>query len=248
MIDINLAQIFIIFIPFFRITSFLLTCPILGSTHIPKKVKIILALIITIILTPQFLNIYQNEFNIIKLISLIMQEIIIGLILGFSVQMFMAIFNIAGQLAATQMGLGFAASLDPNNGASSALIGQLFTICATLVFLKLDLHLLLLEIISSSFISIPNLNSLYWQILIKLSWILSSGLLLSLPIITILIMLNLLFGVISKAASNLNIFALGFSLTLIIGLLVLYLTFNSFITGYYKIANEILSFLNSLIK
>jgi len=245
MIDISIIKLLIYIVPFFRFIAFLISCPILGANYIPIKIKIVLALILNIIIIPNVIDNYYIN-NYIELILMVVQEIFIGLILGFTMQMFMVIFNIAGQIVATQMGLGFVANIDPNNGVSSVIIAQLFLIIATLLFLSLNLHLLLIEILINSFIVIPNIKTILWNIINKFSWILASGLLLSLPIITILIMLNLLFGIISKTASSLNIFALGFSVTLIVGLLLIYLFIKNFIAQYYTLAHNFLLWINDL--
>jgi len=245
MLDLSIINLLIYIIPFFRFIAFLISCPILGASYIPLKIKIVLALILNLVIISNVINNYHIT-NYAQLILMVIQEITIGFILGFTMQMFMVIFNVAGQIVATQMGLGFAANIDPNNGASSALIGQLFTIIATLLFLSLNIHLLLIDILTNSFIVIPNIKTVLLNIINKFSWILASGLLISLPIITILIMLNLLFGIISKTASSLNIFALGFSVTLIIGLLLIYLVIKNFSNQYNILANDFLLWINSL--
>jgi len=243
MIELHIEQLLIYIIPFFRINAFLIASPILGSNYIPIKIKIILALLLNIIITSN-LNYPLIDFK--HIILIIINEIAIGLILGFIMQMFMSIFNVAGQIIATQMGLGFAANLDPNNGVYSAVIGQLFIILASLLFLSLNLHLLLIDILINSFNIIPNLTSILFNIAHKMSWIFTASLLLSLPVITILLSLNILFGLISKFAHGLNIFSLGFSLTLIVGLLLIYIYIKGFIEYYNILAHNLLSWINEL--
>ena len=137
--------------------------------------------------------------------------------------------EMAGELIGLQMGLGFAIFFDPQNSGQIDIIGRFLGVIASLAFLAMNGHLMVLALISQSFSTLPvgvsGVNELTFQTLAN--WgqeIFKSGLQLSLPVLTALLITNLALGILTRAAPQLNIFAVGFPLTLSIGLFVLALS------------------------
>ena len=143
------------------------------------------------------------------------EQILIGVMLGFVLQLFFQVFIVSGQLLAMQMGLGFASMIDPANGVSVPVIGQFFNMLVILLFFAMNGHLVVLEILTESFVTLPIGGWLvgtnhFWEVAGKLGWVLGAGLLLVLPAITALLVVNLAFGLMTRAAPQLNIFSIGF--------------------------------------
>ena len=180
----------------------------------------------------------------------IAQEILIGMMLGFVLQLFFQVFVIAGQIVAMQMGLGFASMIDPANGISVPVIGQVFMILVTLLFLAMNAHLVVFEVLTESFFTLPVgsgfLVENYWEIANKLSWVMGAALLLVLPAITALLVVNLAFGVMTRAAPQLNIFSIGFPLTLVLGLVIVWIGMADILAQYQVFATEALQFLREM--
>lgn len=111
-------------LPLFRIAALLMTMPIIGTQLVPLRVRLYLALAICALLLPNLPAMPQVEALSLPTFILIAQEVLIGVMLGFTLQLFFHAFVIAGQIVAMQMGLGFASMVDPANGISVAVIGQ----------------------------------------------------------------------------------------------------------------------------
>jgi flagellar biosynthetic protein FliR len=128
----------------------------------------------------------------------------------------------AAELIGLQMGLGFAQFYDTLNATSTPVLGQFFGFAATLMFLAIDGHLLLLSVLTESFTTMPiggATSGAFWQTLAsKGGYLLFAALSLSLPIIAALLITNLALGILSRAAPQLNVFAIGFPVTLLVGL------------------------------
>jgi flagellar biosynthetic protein FliR len=166
--------------------------------------------------------------------------------------LFFQAFVIAGQIVAVQMGMGFASMVDPTNGVSVAVIGQFFTMLVTLLFLAMNGHLVVFEVLVESFTTLPVGSGLdlthIWELVGRLGWVLGAGLLLVLPAITALLVVNVAFGVMTRAAPQLNIFSIGFPLTLVLGMVILWITLGDILNQYQPLAVEALQLLRSLVK
>jgi flagellar biosynthetic protein FliR len=148
--------------------------------------------------------------------------------MGFSIRIALTAAEMAGQLAGLQMGLGFAAFFDPQSSAQSAVLGRFFGLFAILIFLSVDGHHVVLGALVESFRALPiaaaPADALGLRVLVEWAGIIfTAGLLISLPVVTALLIANIAVGIMTRAAPPLNIFTVGFPVTLITGLLALYL-------------------------
>jgi flagellar biosynthetic protein FliR len=126
------------------------------------------------------------------------------------------------------MGLGFAYNVDPLRGVGTPVLGQFYMILVTLTFLALNGHLLLIEMLAQGFTKLPVGTSGFgseqiWTVVAWGSQLFSGALMVALPGMTALLVVNLAFGVMSRAAPSLNLFAVGFPISLIFGLLIIYI-------------------------
>ncbi len=217
------------FWPFLRIGAFFLSLPVFNSRSLPMRVRVILAVSVTIMMMPVFPSASTMDMLNLAAILVAVREIVIGLAIGFILQMAFAALVFAGQNIAYSMGLGFAAMLDPQLGVQVPIISQVYLLFATLFFFGLDGHLVMIEILASSFHALPpGLDGIgredVWNIVRWSSSVFSGGVLLSLPIVISLLFVNMALGIATRAAPQLNIFSVGFPITLLLGLSLIWLT------------------------
>lgn len=236
--------------PLFRIAALLMSMPIIGTRVVPVRVRLYLSLAICLVLVPTLPAAPQVDALSLQTLILIAQEILIGVMLGFTLQLFFHAFVIAGQIVSMQMGLGFASMVDPTNGISVPVIGQFFTMLVTLLFLAMNGHLVVFEVLAESFVTLPVgggfLTNQYWEISTKLGWVFGAALILVLPAITALLVVNLAFGVMTRAAPQLNIFSIGFPLTLLLGLFIVWVGLADILAHYQTFASEALLMLREM--
>jgi flagellar biosynthetic protein FliR len=216
------------FWPFLRVGALFIAAPIFGARTIPVRVRVILALVVTLVIQPtlpflESISVFSPEG-----IFTILQQLSIGLVMGMALQIVFATLVMAGQLIATTMGLGFASSVDPQNGVQVTMMGQFYLIIATLFFLAMDGHLRLLEILVGSFDAIPigaELISvgIFWDLALFASEMFVAAVLIALPIMIGVLLVNIGFGVMTRAAPQLNIFAVGFPTTMLAGFVLAFL-------------------------
>jgi len=239
-------------LPLFRIVAVLMTMPIFGTTLVPRRIRLYFAVAITVVVAPVLPAMPVVQALDLSALLLIGEQIIIGAGMGLALQLFFHIFVIAGQIISTQMGMGFASMVDPTNGVSSATIGQFFTMLVTLLFLAMNGHLVVLEVVVESFTTMPVGSGLlvnnFWELATGLGWVMSSGLRLVLPAITALLIINIAFGVMTRAAPQLNIFSIGFPLTLVLGMVILWMTMADILNQYQPLAVEALQGLRDMVR
>ena len=239
--------------PFARISGLLMVMPLIGTRMLSPRVRILLALFITLLVAPLLPPL--PNYQALSLFSFIVlaQQFLIGVAMGFVMEILMQVFVIAGQLIAMQTGLGIATTVDPTQGASVVVISQWFLFMVSMVFLSLNGHLTAIELLVDSFRSIPvgfeGFSVQQWGLLIRWSgWMLAAAVVIALPALTALLIVNLAFGVMTRAAPQLNIFALGFPVTMIVGLFILWINLNDMAMGFQTYLDQLFEFLKKLIE
>ena len=178
-------------LPLFRIIAVLMTMPVIGTTLVPRRVRLYLAVAMTVAVAPVLPAMPTVQALDLSALLLIGEQVIIGAGMGLALQLFFHIFVVAEQIISTQMGMGFASMVDPTNGVSSATIGQFFTMLVTLLFLAMNGHLVVLEILVESFTTMPVGSGLlvnnFWELATGLGWVMGSALRLVLPAVTALL-------------------------------------------------------------
>jgi len=238
--------------PLFRISGMIMVMPIFGSKLVPNKIKIATVIALTLAIAP---NVEFNDFTMFSIEGFLiaLNQLIIGIIFGVVLQVIFQAFIIGGQLVAMQMGLGFASMMDPQNGVSVPVIGQLYLMVVTLLFLSVNGHLAAIEVLAQSFNTIPiGLHSVdvisIEQMISWGSWLFLGGLKIAIPGISILFLVNISFGVMTKAAPQLNIFSIGFPFTMLFGIVILWLTLGALIPGFEMLMDLTFNYLGSLAK
>src|SRR5215475_8391327 len=211
--------------PFIRITSCFLVAPAFSAVFVPARIRIVLAGAITLIVAPLIPSPAAiAPFSAAGMVVTI-QQVIIGIAIGFSLQVLFDAVTLGGQLLANSMGLSFAFNIDPMHGTQTPVLGQIYSMLVMLTFLALDGHLKLIEVLVDGFRTLPvGTTGLgqdgLWSIVVWGSQLFSGALAVALPGVTALLIVNVAFGVMSRAAPQLNLFAVGFPISLVFGLLI----------------------------
>ncbi|MBI6618483.1 MULTISPECIES: flagellar biosynthetic protein FliR [Pseudomonas] len=237
-------------LPLFRVTAVLMSMPVFGTTLVPGRVRLYLALAITVVIAPGLPPMPPVNALDLSALMLVAEQILIGALMGFSLQLFFQAFVVAGQIISIQMGMAFASMIDPTNGVNTAVIGQFLTMLVTLLFLAMNGHLVVFEVLTESFTTMPVGSAMlinhFWDIAGKLGWVLGAAMLLVLPAITALLVVNIAFGVMTRAAPQLNIFSIGFPLTLVLGMVIFWITMGDILNQYQPLATQALQLLRDM--
>ena len=230
--------------PLTRILAFIASSPLWGSAGIPRRTRLILGLCIAIAIAPALPPMPAVAPGSLPGLWIMGQQMLIGIGMGFAARIVFAAIDVAGEFIGTQMGLGFATFYDPMSASQTPVIGEFIGLISFLLFLSLNGHLMYVATLAQSFYAIPvsatPLAAGSWINLVELgSKIFSTGVLLSLPVVVALMITNLALAVLTRAAPQLNIFALGFPLTMIGGFVALAVSMNYLATplqGLYEYA------------
>ena len=229
--------------PFIRILAMLATAPVFDNRTIQRRTRVGLAALIAILMMP--LLPAPPVLNSAQAIPVLLQQILIGVSRGFSMRLVFAAFEMAGDLLGLQMGLAFAQFIDPARGGQTPLIGSFLGVLASLVFLVIDGHLLVIAAVVQSFELIPisaDLSVVNPQnIAMAGSIMFMLALQISLPVLAAVLISNIVLGILARAAPQLNVMSIGFSITIGAGLWVLWVSLPYFIAGIDGAIGRLLS-------
>ncbi len=241
-----------VFWPAVRISSMFLSMPLLSNQQVSKKVKILLAVAITWVVyptleTPPVVDVFSAEA-----LMIMVQQIAIGVLMGFMLQFAFGALAVAGEMVGYSMKLGMAKMADPINGVQVPIVTTLYFTLGMLVLLALDIHLVLIQLLIDSFSVFPvavdgvTRNTL-WEVIGWATRMFEIGVLMSLPIVGSILLLDISMGVVQRAAPQMHIFAIGFPITLIAGLLLIWLTLPEVFDVFVDSMNEILFFIRDVL-
>lgn len=214
--------------PFARIAAWLFFDPLLGNRAAPATTRLALALLLTVAVAPILPIPQQFTLRSGDGLLVLLQQIAIGAALGFCLRIVFAAVEFAGQFMSLQMGLSFATLFDPINGAQTPVVSQFLVLTSALILLAFNGHHVVIEALAQSFVDVPIGASLGAAGFAGIAqWggtLFMTGLHIALPVTAALLATNLTIGMMTRASPQLNIFAVGFPLTLGAGFLVLYFT------------------------
>lgn len=235
MIEINSAQlhywIAAFLFPLSRILGLLATAPPFSNAAVPRRIRLLLGLAITFAVAPALPPPPAVTPASGIGLALLAQQMLIGLTMGFAMRLVIAAVDFAGEAIGLQMGLGFATFYDPDSTAQTPVISEFISLLALLVLLAMNGHLMILATLAQSFHALPIGGTQlaagsWWNIAHAGGMIFSAGLLLVLPIVCAMLITNIALGVLTRAAPQLNLFAVGFPVTLIGGFVILVLSLS----------------------
>jgi flagellar biosynthetic protein FliR len=229
--------------PFVRVLAFIATEPVLGNRTIPARVKVLLALLVAMVVAPTIGPMPKIDPASAAGLLVIAQQILIGVSMGFVARIVVAAAEMAGQLSGLQVGLGFAVFFDPQGSGQTPVVAQFYGLIAILTLLAADGHHVMLTALVQSFQTLPIDSSPVAAagLRVVVEWageIFRAGLMLSMPVVGALLVANVSMGVLTRAAPQLNIFAVGFPVTLGLGFLMLYLSLPLIVPAIEAISQE----------
>jgi len=215
--------------PLTRILALITAAPLFGNSAVPVSVKVSLGVLLAMIVAPAVPALPAADPMSLAGLLILLQEMLVGLAMGFTIRVVFAAVEMAGEISSLTMGLGFATFFDPNTRGRSSAISQFLSLVATMAFLALNAHLVLLSALVESFSTLPiSATPVYAGGFKQMAdWggvVFSTGVQLSLPIVGALLITNVALGVLTRAAPQLNLFGIGFPITLGVGLLVIAVT------------------------
>lgn len=209
-----------------RIASMLMLAPVFGERGVPQTVRLMLVLPLTVLVLPlvpvaDALTMFSAAW-----IWAMAQQVLIGISMGLTLRLVFEAFALAGELIANSMGLGFAQLADPVRGVNTPIVGQFLIIVASLLFVATGAHLTLIEALVGSFRDRPVAQTALdlASVRLMLDWagsLFAGGVQLALPVLAAMLAVNLAIGVLGRSAPTINLMAVGFPLTLVLGLLML---------------------------
>lgn len=218
-----------LFWPFLRALALFTAMPVFGTRTVPTRVRIGLAALIAFAAQATLPPVTPVALDSALAFVLVVQQLMIGLSLGFAVRVVFAAVEFAGELVGLQMGLNFAGFFDPISAGSVTATSRFFSTMVAWLFIVLNGHLLVIAALVKSFSAFPVGPEPFAFLKSAQPWrwgaeIFSTGLWIALPLVAMLLFVNLVLGAISRVASQINVFAIGFPITLGVGLLGIFLT------------------------
>ncbi len=209
----------------FRVAGILAALPVLGSRAIPMQIKVGLVIMLGLVLTP-FIPPMAVPQHVLLLGAGIANEFMIGLVIGLAVRLFFAALELAGELMGNQVGFSVAHLIDPHTFRQTPLIGSFQTILASLTFLSLNAHYLVVRAVATSFDVVPPFMAhlsagLADDILHLAQQMFVVAMKLAAPVLVTVLIVNVMMGILGRTVAQLNVFVLSFPLTIACGLFVM---------------------------
>lgn len=214
--------------PFIRVSAMMLAAPLFGNASVPVNIRVLLAVGITVGIMPAVGAMPRLDPLSLEALLVGAQQALIGVALGLMIGMTLQVVVIAGESVALTMGLGFAAMVDPQTGVSTPVVSQFLLIVVTLLFLAVGGHLMLIQLTAESFTLMPVSSAGigaegFYRVVAWGSEMFAGAVLMALPALVLLLTLNMIIGVMTRAAPQMNIFSVGFPLTILVGMISLVL-------------------------
>lgn len=238
--------------PFVRLSAFFWAMPVMDNPALPVRTRILLAFFLAFALAGQIPATPDVDPFSLAMVALAIEQILFGLIMGLVMRMLFEVFTQAGLILSMQMGLSMAIVMDPGSGNQVSLLGNLLWLMMVLLFFALNGHLLGLQMLVDSFQLWPVGHSLYElnfaSVISMFGWIFASALVVALPAVIAMLLVNMTFGIASRSAPSLNLFTFGFPVTLLLGFMVVYLTFAQAGSVFSNLLFEALNVMRQLME
>jgi flagellar biosynthetic protein FliR len=232
--------------PLLRIGAALMVMPLIGARIVPRRVRFVFAVGLTIALAPLLPPASMPEPLSAAWVAAAVRELAAGIVIGLLLQLAFEVTNVAGELMAQGMGLAFAQMTNPLSGGSGAVMGQMLLVVAGLLFFTTDLHLALVQLLADSFAAVPPgtapTPTLAAPMLLDfMGRVLLVGVQLALPLLVAMLVVNLVFGVLSRTAPALNPIQVGLPATLFAGIALLIVVVPSMAGPFVSLVREALA-------
>ncbi|AIF49186.1 flagellar biosynthetic protein FliR [Dyella japonica] len=213
-----------------RVGGLFMTAPVFGDAVVPRRIRLGVMMLLAMVLAP----LAPTTIDLMSAdgISTMVSQALLGATIGFVLKLAFEAVSFGGQLVGQSMSLGFAETVDPRGGGSSPVLSQFYLLMVTLLFLAMNGHLQLISLLADSFRVLPpgqpviGTNGLY-AVVAFATHLFGGAVRVALPAMTSLLMVNIGFAAISRAAPSMNLFAVGFPITVTLGFIALWLSMHS---------------------
>jgi flagellar biosynthetic protein FliR len=215
--------------PFIRVLALFSALPVLGQRMVPMRVRVALSFFVALAAQPLLPPMPVVALDTPVAFMIVLQQVLVGLTLGFAVRIVFAAVEFAGEIVGLQMGLNFAGFFDPATASQATATSRFFGTVVAWLFIVINGHLAVIAAVIKSFSAFPVSAQpmAFLSAMAPHTWgaeVFSLGLWIALPLIAMLLFVNLVLGIISRVAQQMNVFAIGFPVTLGVGLVGLVLT------------------------
>lgn len=224
-----------------RVGGVCLTAPVFGDSVLPRRLRLGLAMMLAFVLAP--LAPTTVDPMSADGVATMATQLLMGAAIGFVLKLAFEAVSLGGQLVGQSMSLGFAETVDPRGGGSSPVLSQFYLLMVTLLFLAMNGHLQLISLLADSFRALPpgqpviDTKSLY-AVVSFATHLFAGAVRVALPAMTSLLMVNIGFAAISRAAPSMNLFAVGFPITVTLGFVALWLSLRSVPSAFDALQNS----------
>ncbi len=215
--------------PFLRVLALFVSMPVLGTRQVPLRVRVGLAGLIALAAQPSLPSVAPVALDTPLAFMMVLQQMLVGVAIGFAVRVAFSALEFAGEVIGLQMGLNFAGFFDPVSAGTATATSRFFGTTIAWLFIVINGHLMVIAALVQSFQAFPAGPDPFAFVLKAAPWkwgseLFATGLWIAMPLAAMLLFVNLVLGAISRVASQINIFAVGFPVTLGVGLLGILLT------------------------
>ncbi|NDA30369.1 MAG: flagellar biosynthetic protein FliR [Alphaproteobacteria bacterium] len=241
-----------LFLASLRMGAFLVASPFFGSRMVPLPVRIVFSIALGLGAMNYVSFPSLEVLTSVAIVPIIFQELLLGLTCGMILNICFSAVILAGEKIATTSGLAFASQVDPTNGAQSPVISQIFSLFLLVLFFSLNGHLVIFELLYKSYETLPlgslnDLNSMFALGIEASSTIYEQAVIIVLPIVSLLFLMNLGIGFITKSAPQLNLFSFGFPLTILGTFFALYFSVDALQFVFSDLIDRSLNFVRLVL-
>lgn len=207
-----------------------MVAPVFGNTTIPARIRVAIVMLLTFVLAP--LSPATVDPMSAQGVATMVGQVLIGAAIGFVLKLVFEAVAFGGQMVSQSMSLGFSEVVNPRGGGSTPVLSQLYMVLVTLIFLAMNGHLQLVALLAESFRTLPpgsgviGPNGMHAVVMFG-AQLFAGAVRVALPAVTSLLVVNIGFAAISRAAPSMNLFAVGFPITVTLGIVVLWLSLRS---------------------
>lgn len=233
-----------------RVGGLVLVAPVFGNTMLPARIRVGITVMLTLVLSP--LAPAAVDPLSAQGVATMVGQVLIGAAIGFVLRLVFEAVAFGGQLVAQSMSLGFSEVVNPDGGGSTPSLSQLYMVLVTLIFLAMNGHLQLVALLAESFRTMPpgqalGPNALHAIVMFG-AHLFGGAVRVALPAVTSLLVVNIGFAAISRAAPSMNLFAVGFPITITLGMVVLWLSLPSLPGAFESLTNDAWSLMRDLVR
>ncbi len=239
--------------PLGRVIGIMLVGPIFSAAVVPARVRVAAAVILTLTMAPLLKDPPTFSPFSAQGISIMLEQVLIGLMIGFTLKLVFDAMEFGGQIIAMSMGLSYADIVDPQQGITVPVLSQVYAAMVTLIFLAMDGHLAIIQLLADSFTTLPPhvfsvQREMVWAVASAGAQLFIGALHVALPAVSAVLIVNLGFGVMSRAAPALNLFAVGFPITMTLGIVAVWLSLRGLPSAFVTANESVFGLLRDLIK